>query len=97
MCAHVRHQAPPIDILALRQDEVRDVAAVMALPLLDEDFGPDELGRADQGDAKPEHMTLSRMREPLFLDWDDVVARTENDVDEIIAVADLSNPALVHH
>src|SRR5215211_6043059 len=92
---HIREQAPPIDLVMLLEDDVDDVGAVIAVTQLDEGLRPDELGRADDGDACAENLDLSRVREPYVADRHGAVGRGIDDVEEVDALAHLGDPALV--
>ena len=50
MQVHVGQQPMPVDVLMLAQDDVRDVGAVVAVAVLDEEFRDDQFG--GRGDAR---------------------------------------------
>ena len=77
---------------AAARQQVGDVAAVEALALHDERLRPDHLlGRAEP-DRHPEHLVLDRVLEPAVVHPRDAVARAEDHVDEVLAVAGLAQP-----
>src|SRR5215471_15771611 len=95
MRAHVSNQAPPIDFVALLENEIDDVGSIMTVPLLDERLGPEKFGRAYHGHAMTEHASLSCVLKPVLLDRHGPVTRTEDDVNEIGAAVNLSEPTFI--
>src|SRR5215475_1577061 len=92
---HVGQQPLPVDGLVLREDEMDDVGAVIAVAQLDERLRPDELGGADHRHRHPENFRLAGMREPCVADRHGAVGRGEDDVEKIFALAHLGDPPLV--
>ena len=74
---------------------MRDVGAVVAVAQLDEAFRPDELGRPDDAHGGAEHLDLARVLEPLVADRHGAVRGGEDHVEEVLALVDLAEPALV--
>jgi hypothetical protein len=71
---------------------MRDVRAIEALALLDEALGPDHFFGWDQRHGLVEDVVVQSVREPLVVDARQAVARTEDHVDEELAVVGLAEP-----
>ena len=95
MDLHVGEKPVPVDLVVSLQDGVRHVGPVVAVAQLDEALGPDEFGRSHDADRRPEHLDLARVLEPLIADRHGAVRGREDHVEEVLALEDLSEPALV--
>src|SRR5690349_8081046 len=90
--AEARHQPRPVDAVGRGAQDVRDVAAVEALPLHDEGLRPDHLLGRNEPDGAAEDLVEHAMVEPLVVDDRDAVAGAEDDVDEVVATPRLAEP-----
>jgi hypothetical protein len=93
----VAEQLAPVDLVVAFEDDVGDVGAVVAMMILDEDLGPDELRRRDQAHRSAEQLGLGGMGEPFVGDRRGDGRHVEDDVDEQFSARDPRQPALVHH
>ncbi len=71
---------------------MQDVRAVESFALLNVGLRPDHLLRRAEAQRQPEHVRADGTREPQIVDPRDAVARTEDDIDEVPAAADLAEP-----
>src|SRR5690606_5628346 len=92
---HVVEESLPVDLVALPQDNVGDVRAVVFVPVLDEGLGPHELGRREDADLAAVDLCGARVREPGIVDGRNGGRGIEDDVEELFAERDLRDPALV--
>src|SRR5688572_836762 len=92
---HIVQQQLPVDFLVLLENEVRDVGTVIAVSILDEHLGPDELRHTENIHVHSEESCRSRTVNPKIGDRRDEIRGTEDDIDEIIAALHLREPALV--
>ena len=65
---HVGQQPLPVDPLALAQDQMGDVGAVVAVPVLQQRLGPDHLGRRGQLDRHAVELGRMALLEPVVGD-----------------------------
>ena len=92
MLAEALAQPVPVERPGARVQEVRDVGAVVALALHHERLRPDHLlDRAEQ-DRHVQHARGHRVVEPVVVHHADAVARVEDQVHVIAALADLAEP-----
>src|SRR3546814_10501680 len=62
---HRVQQPLPVDALMLPQDDVRDVRAVIAVSILDEDLGQDEFGRRGDPHRRAIDFRMGYVAEPF--------------------------------
>ena len=91
----VAEQPLPVDPLALPQEDVGDVRAVVAAAVLDEELRPDELGRRQDPHLHPIEARGADLLEPAVGDRRDRAGRAEDQVREPGLALDLGDPALV--
>src|SRR5215203_3616565 len=92
---HVGEEPPPVDLVVRLENGVRHVGAVVAVAQLDEALRPHELGRADDAHGRAEDLYVARILEPLVADRHGAVGGGEDHVEEMLALVDLAEPALV--
>src|SRR5690606_22980398 len=80
---HVVEESLPVDLVALPQDDVGDVRAVVFVPVLDEGLGPHELGRREDADLAAVDLCGARVREPGIVDGRNGGRGIEDDVEEL--------------
>ena len=85
-------EAPPVELVADRVDDVRDVGAVEALALHDQPLRPDHLLGRNQLHVDVEDDAVDRVVEPQLVDDRDAVAGAEDQVDEVVALERLAEP-----
>src|SRR6267142_2196792 len=79
----------------LHQNEMRNIGTVIAVAVLDKDFGPDEVGHGRDLYFVVEKFCRFRILEPVIGDWRHEIGRTEDEVDVKLAFEDFRDPALV--
>ena len=92
---HCVQHALPVDGLMLLEDHVRDICAIIAIAILDEELGQDEFGGRGDADAGPVDFGVEFVAEPLFRHRQAGRRDIVDDVEEITVLPDLSDPALV--
>jgi hypothetical protein len=79
----------------LDQDGVDDVGAVIAVARLEKELGEDELGGRRDPHRRAIHLRLVGLAEPLVGDRNAGRGDVEDDVEEVLALPDLPDPALI--
>ena len=79
----------------LLEDDVGDVGAVVAVAVLEEELGEDELGRRGDPDVGAVDLDLIGLAEPVVGDRDAGGRDVVDDVEEMLVLPDLADPALV--
>ena len=92
---HVIEEAPPIDPLVLLEYQMHDIRAVVAMPQLNEGFGPKELGRRDHAHRHAEYFDARRVIEPSIAHRHGAMPGGEDQVEEMLAAKNLGDPTLV--
>src|SRR5262245_60938942 len=92
---HVIEETPPIDPLVLLEYQMHDVRAVVAMPQLNECFGPDELGRRDHAHWHAEYFDAGRVIEPSIAHRHGAMPGGEDQIEEVLAAENLGDPTLV--
>src|SRR5258705_13684018 len=95
MQSHVGKQTPPVDLIVLFENEMRDIRAVVTVPQLDEGLGPDQLGRCDDAHLRAEHLDARRGFEPLIAHGSHAMPEREDHIEEVLVLEDFAEPALV--
>src|SRR5262245_22317628 len=84
--------AVPVERLGAGPENVRDVGAVVALPLHHERLLPEQLFDGRYLHRHAEDVGFERVREPFIVDTTDAVARAEYDVDDVVHLTGLREP-----
>lgn len=92
---HGVQHALPVDSLMLLEDHVRDICAIIAIAILDEELGQDEFGGRRDADAGPVDFGVEFVAEPLLRHWQAGRRDIVDDVEEITVLPDLPDPALI--
>src|SRR5262245_21968946 len=85
-------QAVPIEAPPAGADQVRDVRAVVSLPLHDESLGPDHLLRWRHAHGHTQHEGSLTVGEPFVVDLGHTIARAVDDVDAVAVDLRLAEP-----
>ena len=85
----------PVDRLVTFEDEVRDVRHIIAVMILDEYLGPDELRDRDEAHRSAEQLGLGRIDEPFVGHVGGHRRHVGDDIDEQLAARDAAQPTLV--
>ena len=95
MQLHVGKQTPPVDLIVLLENEMRDIRAVVTVPQLDEGLGPDQLRRSDDAHRRTEHLDARRGFEPLVCHGSHAMPEREDHIEKVLVLEDLAEPAFV--
>src|SRR4051812_30336928 len=71
---------------------MRDITAIVPLPLHDKRLRPNRLLHRAEHDVMAKHFPLYRMRKPAVIDPSHPIARSKNHIDAIIAAKRLAQP-----
>src|SRR4030095_4157998 len=94
---HRRQQALPIDFLMLDQYEMGNIGAIVALAVLNEDLGPDQVCNRGNLHFAIEEFGVMGVFEPIIGNWGNKIGRTKDEIDVQFPFEDFRDPTLVLH
>src|SRR5437879_4970745 len=92
---HVGKQTPPVDLIVLLENKMRDIRAVVTVSQLNESLGPDQLRRGDDAHRRTEYLDARSEFEPLVGHGSHAVPEREDHIEKVLVLKNLAEPALV--